>query len=341
MKKKYNLKEISDNLLEKGYKLIEALGIGGFSIVLKVYSNFYEKIFVAKVEKISDDQSFIIYEEELRALMDLDHPNVVSLYDHFLIKNYFFLILEYCENGSFQDYLNKNGKLSENLLCRASFELCHALHHCHERNIAHRDIKPSNLLIDQYGRLKLADFGLCKRIVGNHPTRYFCGSLPYLAPELFQTNSRVDPKIADVWSLGITLYHLAFGQVPFYALTKEKFQKILSQEFIPFLENNINNKFNNFIQKVLIFNPINRPKMFEIIQFPEVKGISNSNSSINNIFLNNNNEKIKTKKVFPLQESKRVSYRKYFIINNSKRISLNHLNSKYSNKFVIKPITIH
>lgn len=189
-----------------GYELMAKIGQGAYGRCYRIFSPKYNQTFVCKT--IAQKSSFV---HELNALMQLDHPNIIKLYDYFLRDNIFYIILEDCVNGNISEYMKKH-KVTENQTVKWCYEVIDALNFIHKQGIVHLDIKPSNLLIDKYERIKLADFGVaqpseikCENYVG---TKYF------MAPELFSFEP-YDTYAADVWSLGVTLYYVIYQQLPF------------------------------------------------------------------------------------------------------------------------------
>lgn len=202
--------QMSERFAEHGYTLISKIGQGGFSVVYLVESQKYNQHFVIKVSnnKKSDET-----ETEIKTLIKLNHPNIISIYEYFTDDEYIYLVLEYCPGGSMETYIKRNGKLPKPLLYQVCAHLLSALYLCHSLHIAHRDIKPANILIDQYGRPKLADFGLSSEFVDGESTRGVGGSRLYMAPEIIQKKA-YDAFKADVWALGVSFYQMAVGNTP-------------------------------------------------------------------------------------------------------------------------------
>jgi serine/threonine-protein kinase HSL1 (negative regulator of Swe1 kinase) len=153
------------------------------------------------------------FEAEINALVKLNHPNVIKIYNYFRSESLVYMILEFCPGGSLRDVIDNQGPIAVPQLYELSRQLVSALAACHAFEIAHRDIKPGNILIDGYGRAKLADFGLaCRPDIVSTSTQV-AGSLPYVAPETLSERC-VDPRPGDIWSLGVTLYEMAVGSIP-------------------------------------------------------------------------------------------------------------------------------
>ncbi|OHT08194.1 CAMK family protein kinase [Tritrichomonas foetus] len=198
------LNKICDTLKKHSFTYLRPVGEGGFGSVYLVLSERYNQEFVAKVSKCPENTA------EVTNLFNLDHPNIIKMFEYFTDANYLYVILEYCTGGSLKDVIRSTGPIKPPLLYNYCAQLLEALKYVHSRKMSHRDIKPSNILIDRNGRPKLADFdmGDNREIVND-----IRGTKPYMAPELFQKNS-YDPSIADIWSLGVTFYEMASGRLP-------------------------------------------------------------------------------------------------------------------------------
>lgn len=198
--------DVEDTLKMHGYNVMTKIGAGATGRCYRVFSPKYNQTFVCKT--VGHKATFV---QELNALMRLDHPHVIKVYDYFVHDNICFMILEDCINGNISEFMKKR-TIKENQITKWCYEVIDALSYIHQQGIVHLDIKPSNILIDQYERVKLADFGVaqpsdlrCENYVG---TTYF------MAPEVL-SKEPFDPYAADVWSLGVTLYYMIFKQLPF------------------------------------------------------------------------------------------------------------------------------
>ena len=199
-----------------GYQFIRQIGEGSFAKVFEVSSLKYRTTFCAKVMEIDRsliDESGSLNDPELMILRNLDHPNVIRIYDCFVCEDYLFLIFEMCNGGSLANIMERR-RLSHPEVLRWFREVVNALAVCHSQGIAHRDIKPDNIFIDAYNRAKVADFGLSTMLAkGQKMCAGACGSPNYVAPEML-TQPDYDPFKADVWSLGVTVYQMATGTLP-------------------------------------------------------------------------------------------------------------------------------
>jgi len=197
------------------YNFTSLLGRGGFSEVYLVEHMKFGINYVAKVmivDTLDTDPKWDLVEAEIKALSQLDHPNIIRLYDHFHNGNRFYLILEYCVNGCLHDQAEIKNGLSMQKFVEYGSQIVSALNYCHSKGISHHDIKPGNILIDGYGKIKVADFGLSLESNGSKQ-KSFGGSYQYTAPEIFMKKAH-DPKKADVWALGVMFVFMATGSSP-------------------------------------------------------------------------------------------------------------------------------
>lgn len=224
------LNEARKALYKRGYENMQPIGDGGSATVFKVQSRQYQEDFVVKLIDLGIDDNSIkeipsAFQAEIDSLIKLDHPHVIKIFDHFTSDTMLYIILEYCPGGSLKDMIDKEGYIRPPVVFDLCRQILEALHFCHMNGVAHRDVKPSNILIDKYGRAKLADFGLAQLYQTSiYSSDYsdkacpistiFGGSIPYLAPEIL-SQKPYDPRKADVWSLGVTFYEMASGKLPF------------------------------------------------------------------------------------------------------------------------------
>jgi len=212
----FNIFENKLPFLLRDYKFIKLLGKGTFSSAFEVTNDQYNSSLCAKIAII--DQSVVahdgsILDPELYALLSFNHPNIVKLFDFFVIDNYVFYIIELCENGTVQDEILKNGPMKIGRAKEIFYGIVSALIECQRNNIAHRDIKPSNIFLSQEGKPKLGDFGLSTVLHKGKFVNNACGSLHYFAPEVISGNPFC-PYMSDVYSLGVTLYYMLTGKLP-------------------------------------------------------------------------------------------------------------------------------
>ncbi|UYV71487.1 MARK1 [Cordylochernes scorpioides] len=214
---------------------------------------------------------------EVRIMKMLDHPNIVKLYQVIETEKTLYLVMEYASGGEVFDYLVAHGRMKEKE-ARAKFrqvssqttitthvptpwwvQIVSAVQYCHQKRIIHRDLKAENLLLDGEMNIKIADFGFSNEFVPGQKLDTFCGSPPYAAPELFQGKKYDGPEV-DVWSLGVILYTLVSGSLPFDgANLKELRERVLRGKYrIPFY---MSTDCENLLKKFLVLNPAKRASL--------------------------------------------------------------------------------
>lgn len=245
------------------YKFTRVIGRGAFSAAFEVESDKYQTLFCGKATPITQDmldESGNLCDMELYALFQLDHPNIIRLYNYFVSSGYLFLILELCQNGTLEDLITGiDYDITPSDVHKVAEGILQALKVCHEQRIAHRDIKPQNIFIDSYGRPKLADFGLSSFHALNQLAYTKCGSKAYAPPEMLQ-NDQFDPFKGDIWSLGVTLYQLATHRFPFP-------NGIKSNSILRF-PCDMDSKLAKLIAKMMAFDPNVRPSAEELLNEP-------------------------------------------------------------------------
>ncbi|XP_032164223.1 LOW QUALITY PROTEIN: maternal embryonic leucine zipper kinase [Mustela erminea] len=205
-----------DELL-KYYELYETIGTGGFAKVkLACHILTGEMVAIKIMDKNALGNDLPRVKTEIEALKNLRHQHICQLYHVLETANKIFMVLEYCPGGELFDYIISQDRLSEEETRVVFRQIVSAVAYVHSEGYAHRDLKPENLLFDEYHKVKLIDFGLCAKPKGNkdYHLQTCCGSLAYAAPELIQGKSYLGSE-ADVWSMGILLYVLMCGFLPF------------------------------------------------------------------------------------------------------------------------------
>ena len=208
------------------FELIRTIGSGSTARVkMAINIRTNQKAAIKLIDRVKlNDQSRTSKEplasKERRILREaailylLDHPNIVRLYDMIILPDYFCLIFELVEGAQMLDYIISHRRLKERMARKFFRQMVSAVAYCHGNGLVHRDLKIENVLIDREGNARLVDFGLSNFF---HPRQHldtFCGSLYFAAPELLCGKPYVGPEI-DVWSLGVILYVLVCGKVPF------------------------------------------------------------------------------------------------------------------------------
>ncbi|EDL18623.1 MAP/microtubule affinity-regulating kinase 3, isoform CRA_a [Mus musculus] len=189
---------------------------------------------------------------------------VVKLFEVIETEKTLYLIMEYASGGEVFDYLVAHGRMKEKE-ARAKFrQIVSAVQYCHQKRIVHRDLKAENLLLDADMNIKIADFGFSNEFTVGSKLDTFCGSPPYAAPELFQGKKYDGPEV-DVWSLGVILYTLVSGSLPFDGQNlKELRERVLRGKYrIPFY---MSTDCENLLKRFLVLNPVKRGTLEQIMK---------------------------------------------------------------------------
>ncbi|XP_048449282.1 maternal embryonic leucine zipper kinase isoform X3 [Rhincodon typus] len=203
--------------LLKHYELQETIGTGGFAKVkLARHILTREKVAIKIMDKELLGEDLPRVQTEIEAMKNLSHQHVCRLYHVIETAQKIFIILEYCPGGELFDYIIAKDRLSEEEARIFFRQIVSAVAYVHSQGYAHRDLKPENLLIDEDHNIKLIDFGLCAKPKGglDYPLKTCCGSPAYAAPELIQGKTYIGSE-ADIWSMGVLLYALLCGFLPF------------------------------------------------------------------------------------------------------------------------------
>ncbi|XP_078792175.1 serine/threonine-protein kinase MARK2 isoform X14 [Oryzias latipes] len=240
------------------YRLLKTIGKGNFAKVkLARHVLTGKEVAVKIIDKTQlNSSSLQKLFREVRIMKLLNHPNIVKLFEVIETDKTLYLVMEYASGGEVFDYLVAHGRMKEKE-ARAKFrQIVSAVQYCHQKCIVHRDLKAENLLLDAEMNIKIADFGFSNEFTLGNKLDTFCGSPPYAAPELFQGKKYDGPEV-DVWSLGVILYTLVSGSLPFDGQNlKELRERVLRGKYrIPFY---MSTDCENLLKKFLILNPSKR-----------------------------------------------------------------------------------
>uniref|UniRef100_A0A8D0AL24 non-specific serine/threonine protein kinase n=1 Tax=Sander lucioperca TaxID=283035 RepID=A0A8D0AL24_SANLU len=240
------------------YRLLKTIGKGNFAKV-KLARHVLTGREVRQTNVPLSQQLF----REVRIMKLLNHPNIGKFKQepNILIDN---CIFPFSTPGEVFDYLVAHGRMKEKE-ARAKFrQIVSAVQYCHQRRIVHRDLKAENLLLDADMNIKIADFGFSNEFTVGSKLDTFCGSPPYAAPELFQGKKYDGPEV-DVWSLGVILYTLVSGSLPFDGQNlKELRERVLRGKYrIPFY---MSTDCENLLKKLLVLNPVKRGSLEQIMK---------------------------------------------------------------------------
>ncbi|XP_052747827.1 MAP/microtubule affinity-regulating kinase 3-like [Galleria mellonella] len=248
------------------YKLLKTIGKGNFAKVkLAKHVPTGKEVAIKIIDKTQlNPGSLQKLFREVRIMKMLDHPNIVKLFQVIETEKTLYLVMEYASGGEVFDYLVLHGRMKEKE-ARAKFrQIVSAVQYCHQKRIIHRDLKAENLLLDGEMNIKIADFGFSNEFTPGAKLDTFCGSPPYAAPELFQGKKYDGPEV-DVWSLGVILYTLVSGSLPFDGSTlRELRERVLRGKYrIPFY---MSTDCENLLKKFLVLNPAKRASLESIMR---------------------------------------------------------------------------
>nr|XP_025725050.1 MAP/microtubule affinity-regulating kinase 3 isoform X1 [Callorhinus ursinus] len=248
------------------YRLLKTIGKGNFAKVkLARHILTGREVAIKIIDKTQlNPTSLQKLFREVRIMKILNHPNIVKLFEVIETDKTLYLIMEYASGGEVFDYLVAHGRMKEKE-ARAKFrQIVSAVQYCHQKRIVHRDLKAENLLLDADMNIKIADFGFSNEFTVGSKLDTFCGSPPYAAPELFQGKKYDGPEV-DVWSLGVILYTLVSGSLPFDGQNlKELRERVLRGKYrIPFY---MSTDCENLLKRFLVLNPIKRGTLEQIMK---------------------------------------------------------------------------
>ncbi|XP_078796995.1 MAP/microtubule affinity-regulating kinase 3a isoform X21 [Oryzias latipes] len=248
------------------YRLLKTIGKGNFAKVkLARHILTGREVAIKIIDKTQlNPNSLQKLFREVRIMKILNHPNIVKLFEVIETDRTLYLVMEYASGGEVFDYLVAHGRMKEKE-ARAKFrQIVSAVQYCHQKHIVHRDLKAENLLLDADMNIKIADFGFSNEFTLGNKLDTFCGSPPYAAPELFQGKKYDGPEV-DVWSLGVILYTLVSGSLPFDGQNlKELRERVLRGKYrIPFY---MSTDCENLLKRFLVLNPAKRGTLEQIMK---------------------------------------------------------------------------
>uniref|UniRef100_A0A672RQA0 non-specific serine/threonine protein kinase n=1 Tax=Sinocyclocheilus grahami TaxID=75366 RepID=A0A672RQA0_SINGR len=244
------------------YRLLKTIGKGNFAKVkLARHVLTSKEVAVKIIDKTQLNSSSL---QKVSLQISSLYLYILKLFEVIETDKTLYLVMEYASGGEVFDYLVAHGRMKEKE-ARAKFrQIVSAVQYCHQKCIVHRDLKAENLLLDADMNIKIADFGFSNEFTVGNKLDTFCGSPPYAAPELFQGKKYDGPEV-DVWSLGVILYTLVSGSLPFDGQNlKELRERVLRGKYrIPFY---MSTDCENLLKKFLILNPTKRGSLEQIMK---------------------------------------------------------------------------
>ena len=211
--------KIKDTLLDNRYRILSKIGIGGMADVYKGEDTLLGRPVAIKIlhaNFASDDEFVSRFKREAQAAGKLNHPNIVNMYDVGYDQDMHYIIMEYVDGETLKEYITRHHRLSIDEAVKITISIGEGLEHAHAMGIVHCDIKPHNVIITNTGRVKVTDFGIARAMNSTNTVMYtnsIMGSAHYLSPE--QASGKSVDGNTDIYSLGVVLYEMLTGKVPF------------------------------------------------------------------------------------------------------------------------------
>ncbi len=215
-----NMDNLVGKRLDGRYELQEIIGVGGMAVVYKAYDNIEDRIVAVKIlkEEFGKNEDFLRrFQNESKAIAVLSHPNIVKVYDVSFGDMLQYIVMEYIDGVTLKEYIEQQGSLSWKDAIHFTIQILKGLQHAHDKGIVHRDIKPQNIMLCRDGTIKVTDFGIARFARSEHKTMTdkAIGSVHYISPE--QARGEPTDEKADMYSVGVMLYEMLTGQLPFQA----------------------------------------------------------------------------------------------------------------------------
>lgn len=204
--------------LDGRYEIQDIIGVGGMAVVYKAYDNIDDRIVAVKVLKdefLANEEFRRRFKNESKAIAVLSHPNIVKVFDVSFGDRLQYIVMEYIEGITLKEYIEKRGVIDWNEALFFIIQILRALQHAHDKGIVHRDVKPQNIMLLENGTIKVADFGIARfsHSETRTVTEKALGSVHYMSPE--QAKGELTDEKADIYSVGVVLYEMLTGKLPF------------------------------------------------------------------------------------------------------------------------------
>ncbi|CAI4231887.1 unnamed protein product [Auanema sp. JU1783] len=246
------------------FEIVKKLGSGTYGKVSLAFDHKFEREVAVKLIKksaIENKEDLVRIRREIRIMSALNHPNIIQIFEVFENRDKIILVMEYACGGELYDYVSKSGSLPEPEARRIFRQITSAVLYCHKHKVAHRDLKLENILLDQDNNAKIADFGLSNYFSDKSLLSTFCGSPLYASPEIINGTPYHGPEV-DCWSLGILLYTLVYGSMPFEGRDFNRMVRQIKRG--AYYEPDTPSTASMLIRNMLRVNPERRANIFDI-----------------------------------------------------------------------------
>lgn len=241
------------------YKIGKMLGKGAFGKVNLGLHRLTRRLVAVKainMEFMKDESSKKKMNNEISILKMLRHPNVVKLLETFDTDKHHLIVMELCPGGDLLNYVRKRRKLNEKYAKFVFKQIMEGLAYLHDNGVVHRDIKLDNILLDGHGNIKIADFGVSRKVIDNEILFEQCGTPAYIAPEIVRELGYKGYPV-DIWSAGVCLYAMLYGNVPFKANQMGDLNKMILDATIEY-KDTVSEEARDLMQRMLQKNPNKR-----------------------------------------------------------------------------------
>ncbi len=255
----------TEALLNKRYKLLNPIGAGGMAVVYKAQDLSLGRLVAVKIlrENLTSDPEFLTrFQQEARSAANLQHPNIVTVHDFGKDGGRYYIVMEYIEGKDLKTVIKETGHFPVSRALDIFVQLCAGIGYAHRAGLVHCDVKPQNILLTPDGRVKVADFGIARALANIRPgetTDVVWGSPQYYSPE--QAAGEVPTPASDVYSIGVVMYEMLAGRLPFVASTQQALAMMHLREEPPSLSMfspGIPEKLELIVHKVLAKEPAAR-----------------------------------------------------------------------------------
>jgi len=263
------------------WEIIGELGDGAFGKVHKARHRETGRLAAAKICQLESDEELSDFAVEIDILHEIEHKNVIQLYDAFFHENKLWMFIEYCDGGALDSIIVDLEKgLTEKQIAYVTREMVEGLVHLHTHRVIHRDLKAGNVLLTTAGEVKLADFGVsAKNKEDNQKRDTFIGTPYWMAPEVVACETFRDEPYdhkVDIWSLGVTMIEFAQMEPPFHEMTPMRVLLKIQKSDPPRLDhpNRWSREFNDFLSACLVKDPHRRPSAQDLLKHPFIRDAS-------------------------------------------------------------------
>lgn len=256
--------------LKSRFQVIKKLGQGTYGKVqLAVNKETGQQVAIKTIKKskIESEQDLVRIRREIQIMSSIQHPHIVHIFEVFENNDKIVLVMQYASGGELYEYVSARNALSDQDARRLFRQIATAIYYCHKNKVCHRDLKLENILLDEKGNAKIGDFGLSNVFAERHQLTTFCGSPLYASPEIVKGTPYCGPEV-DCWSMGVLLYTLVYGAMPFDGSNFKRLVKQISEA--NYFEPKHRSEASPLIRRLLSVNPKKRATIIDVCADPWV-----------------------------------------------------------------------